>query len=66
MGDFDRILKENIEAVFFPLLEKILDISIEKTYQIKDKIYLTIERETPFTQTFQKRSFYPFLWILKM
>ena len=56
MGDFDKILKENIEAVFLPTAEKILGISInatgilqrspvdlwEETYELKDKIQITI------------------------
>ena len=32
MGDFDKILKENIEAVFLPMAEEILGISIKETF----------------------------------
>ena len=32
MGDFDKILKENIEAVFLPVTEKILGISIKESF----------------------------------
>ena len=32
MGDFDKIIKENIEAVFFPFAEEMLGISIKETY----------------------------------
>ena len=45
MAEFDKILKENIEAVFLPLVEKMLDISIKETFELKDKIQTTIERE---------------------
>ena len=48
MGDFDRIFKENIESLFTPLLEKLLNISISKTQEIKDKLQKTIEREPDF------------------
>ena len=48
MGDFDKIFKENIEAVFLPMAEEILGISIKETYELKDKIQTTIEREPDF------------------
>ena len=48
MSDFDKILKENIEAVFLPLVEEMLGISIKETFEIKDKIQKTIEREPDF------------------
>lgn len=48
MADFDKILKENIEAVFLPLVEEILEISIKEIFEIKDKIQRTIEREMDF------------------
>ena len=32
MGDFDKILKENIEAVFLPMAEEMLGISIKETF----------------------------------
>ena len=48
MGDFDKILKENIEAIFLPMVEKMLRISIKKIIEIKDKIQITIEREPDF------------------
>ena len=48
MGDFDKILKENIEAIFLPLLEKHLGLSIKQTFEVKDKVQTTIEREPDF------------------
>jgi len=48
MGDFDRIIKENIEAIFVPLLEKLLNLKIKESFEIKDKIQKTIEREPDF------------------
>ncbi len=48
MGDFDRIFKENIRNLFTPLLEKLLNISILETKEIKDKLQKTIEREPDF------------------
>ncbi len=51
MGDFDRIFKENIESLLTPLLEKILNISISKTQEIKDKLHKTIEREPDFLKS---------------
>ena len=48
MGEFDKILKENIEAVFLPLVEKMLGLSIKETFEVKDKVQTTIEREPDF------------------
>ncbi|MEL7146993.1 MAG: hypothetical protein AAFO69_11530 [Bacteroidota bacterium] len=48
MGEYDKIIKENIEAIFEPLLEKLLNISIKQATEIKDKIQTTIEREPDF------------------
>ena len=48
MGEFDKIIKENIEAIFAPLLEKLLNISIKRAIEIKDKLQTTIEREPDF------------------
>ena len=48
MGDFDKILKENVEAVFLPMAEDLLGISIKKTFEVKDKVQTTVEREPDF------------------
>ena len=32
MGDFDKIFKQNIEAVFLPMAEKLLGFSIKETF----------------------------------
>lgn len=45
---YDKILKENIEAVFLPLAEKYLKISIESFRKLPGKIQSTIEREPDF------------------
>ena len=41
-------MKDNIEQIFFPLLENLLGISIQKSIELKDKIKRTIEREPDF------------------
>jgi len=48
MGDYDKVIKENIEAIFAPILEKLLNISVAKSYEIKDKVQTTIEPEPDF------------------
>jgi len=48
MGDFDKVIKENIEAIFIPLLNKLLNLSIAESFEIKDKIQKTIEREPDY------------------
>lgn len=48
MGNYDKVIKENIESVFLPLLEKFTGIRITKSSEIKDKIQRTLEREPDF------------------
>ncbi|HAA16913.1 MAG TPA: hypothetical protein DCE41_36450 [Cytophagales bacterium] len=48
MGEFDKILKENIEALFLPLSEKLFGIRITQTREVKEKLQSTIEREPDF------------------
>jgi len=50
MGDYDKIIKENIDAIFLPLLEKFTGIRIREASELKDKIQYTIEREPDFTK----------------
>ena len=45
---FDRILKENIEAVFPNLSKKLLGIEIAHSEALKDKLQRTTEREADF------------------
>jgi len=48
MGDYDKILKENIAQIFLPLLEKFTGIKIAKSEELKDKVQRTLEREPDF------------------
>lgn len=48
MGEFDRIIKENIASIFLPLVQKFTGIRIIKSTEIKDKIQRTLEREPDF------------------
>ncbi|MEL6533890.1 MAG: hypothetical protein AAFQ98_00695 [Bacteroidota bacterium] len=48
MGEFDKILKENIEAVFIPISEKLLGIKIASTREVPEKLQTTLEREPDF------------------
>lgn len=47
-NDYDKILKENIAALFLPLSGKYLNIFITKTEELKDKLQTTIEKEPDF------------------
>jgi predicted transposase YdaD len=47
-NDYDKILKENIAALFLPLSEKYLGIKITRTEELKDKLQTTIEKEPDF------------------
>ena len=48
MGDYDKVIKENIESIFLPLLEKFTGIKVVTSTEIKDKIQRTVEREPDF------------------
>ena len=42
---YDKILKENIEEILIPLVEKLLDISLSNAKELPDAIQITLERE---------------------
>ncbi len=46
--NYDKILKENIEALFLPLTEKYLGLSIKSSQEITEKLQSTLEREPDF------------------
>ena len=48
--DYDKILKENITAIFLPLSEKYLGIKIVTTRDLPEKLQSTIEREPDFVK----------------
>ena len=48
MGDFDRVIKENIEALFLALSEKLLGIKISNPVDLPEKLQTTVEREPDF------------------
>ena len=48
MGEFDRVIKENIELIFVPILEKLLNFTIAESFEIKDKIQRTLERKPDY------------------
>jgi hypothetical protein len=45
---YDKILKENIEKIFRPLIEKRLGIKIGKSIPLKEKMQTTVELEMDF------------------
>lgn len=48
MGDFDKVIKENIEALFLALSEKLLGIKISNPVNLPEKLQTTVEREPDF------------------
>ena len=42
---YDKILKENIEEILIPLVEKLLNISLSNAKELPDAIQITLERE---------------------
>ncbi|MEM9933757.1 MAG: hypothetical protein AAF824_09095 [Bacteroidota bacterium] len=57
---YDRIIKENLEAILLPLSEKLLGISIDNVKPLTEKLQTTLEREPDFirlVQTTQNEKF---------
>jgi hypothetical protein len=52
-NDYDKILKENIASLLLPLAEKYLGIRIADSYELKDKLQTTIEKEPDFIRVVQ-------------
>ena len=48
MGDYDKIIKENIEAILLALSEKLLGFSIKGPVDLPEKLQATVEREPDF------------------
>jgi predicted transposase YdaD len=55
-GHYDKILKENIAAIFLPLAEKNLGIHILKSEELKDKLQVTLERESDFIRIVETKA----------
>jgi hypothetical protein len=47
-GKYDKILRENIEPIIPFIIQKILGIDYEESRVIKDKLQVTVERETDY------------------
>ncbi len=48
MGDYDRILKENIESLILPLGQKLLGLNIRHMQDMPANLTLTLERQPDF------------------
>lgn len=48
MGDYDRILKENIESLILPLGQKLLGLNIRRMQDLPANLTLTLERQPDF------------------
>ena len=48
MGDFDKVIKENIETILLALGTKLLGIEIRNPVDLPEKIQTTVEREPDF------------------
>ena len=47
-NEYDKIIKENIEAVFLPVMDKLLGIQVDMSEDIPYDIQVTIERKPDF------------------
>lgn len=48
MGDYDKIIKENLEAIFLSLAGKYLGFTIKRQQKIEAQLQVTLEREPDF------------------
>ena len=48
MGDYDKVIKENIEAILLALGKKLLGFEIKNPTDLTEKLQTTIEREPDF------------------
>ena len=48
--EYDKVIKENMAAIFLPLSEKYLGIKIATTRDLPEKLQTTIEREPDFVK----------------
>lgn len=48
MGDYDKVIKENIEAILLALGKKLLGFEIRSPQELTEKLQTTIEREPDF------------------
>ena len=46
--DYDKILKENIEALIIPLADKLLGLSLGRLEELPDDLQTTLERKPDF------------------
>jgi hypothetical protein len=58
---YDKILKENIEKIFRPLIEKRLGVKIVKSTPLKEKMQTTIELEMDFFYQIEHEEGEPFV-----
>jgi hypothetical protein len=58
---YDKILKENIEKIFRPLVEKRLGVTILKSTPLKEKMQTTVELEMDFFYLVEHQEGEPFI-----
>lgn len=46
--DYDKILKENIEALIIPLADQLLGLSLGQLEELPDDLQVTLERKPDF------------------
>jgi hypothetical protein len=50
MGEYDKVIKENIEAILLTLSHKLLGFTIHNPRELADKLQITLEREVDFVK----------------
>lgn len=50
MGEYDKVIKENIEVILLTLSHKLLGFNIHNPRELVDKLQTTLEREVDFVK----------------
>jgi predicted transposase YdaD len=60
-NEYDKIFKENIEAVILPIADKLLGIDMHQLEEIPDDLQVTLERKPDFTKKALNKDGQPFI-----
>ena len=60
-NEYDKIFKENIEAVILPIADKLLGIHAEQLEEIPGDLQVTLERKPDFTKKALDKNQQPFI-----
>ena len=60
-NEYDKIFKENIEAIILPIADRLLGIHLEQLEEIPGDLQITLERKPDFTKKALDKNKQPFI-----